>query len=187
DAARSKAVLVRNDLKKRLPMLTAMANAAVARAQAAYELAEYNWKRIQELQASGSSAGQEAQLTKSNYEDAKGALDSARLNLDQAKLDETMRADQAEQDVKLAEAALHQADATLFLAKEKRKRAEIKAPIDGFVLKRLVNVGEPVISALTAQYVFIITPDLSKMQLQANVSESDIAMVQKGQQVTFTV
>jgi HlyD family secretion protein len=89
--------------------------------------------------------------------------------------------------VALARASLAQAKASLELAQRDLDRCTITAPIDGFVLRRLVSVGEPVVSALTAQHLFVITPDLSHMQLHANVGESDIGLVQKGQKAEFTV
>src|SRR5204862_217993 len=74
EAAHQKAILVREDLKKRLPLLTALASATVERAQAAFGLADYNWKRVQEMSGSGVSSEVEQHLNKQSYEDAKAAL-----------------------------------------------------------------------------------------------------------------
>lgn len=186
-ATHRKSELALVDLRSRLPMLTSLADSAHDRAKAALDMAEYNWKRVEALHAADNAPEAEFRNARSAYQDALASVEAAKLNQRQAKLDEQVRIDLATQDVALALAAVHQAKASLDLATQELDRCTIKAPIDGFILKRLVSVGEPVISALTAQYVFIITPDLGKMQLQANVSESDIALVRADQDATFTV
>ncbi len=65
--------------------------------------------------------------------------------------------------------------------------ATIRAPIDGVVISRAVDVGQTVAASLSAPTLFTIANDLTKMQVQANVDEADIGNVQVGQEVTFTV
>lgn len=186
-AGAKKAELALAELKTRLPLQTRLAKANLDLSQAAMDIAEYNWNRVEDLYKKNNAPENEWRARKAEFETAKANLERARVGVDQAKLDETTRVDQADQDVKLAEAAGDQAKASLDLAQQDLDRCTIKSPIDGFVLKRMVNVGEPVISALTAQYVFIVTPDLGHMQLYANVGESDIALVKSNQPAEFTV
>jgi len=98
---------------------------------------------------------------------------------------EVLRA--AEARLKSAQASIKQAEATRDLAKIKLERSVIYAPMDGIVLSRLVDVGQTVAAALTSPVLFIMAPDLDKMQVDANVSESDIGRVRVGQESTFTV
>ncbi len=65
--------------------------------------------------------------------------------------------------------------------------ATIRAPIDGVVISRAVDVGQTVAASLSAPTLFTIANDLTKMQVQADVDEADIGNVQVGQEVTFTV
>ncbi len=63
----------------------------------------------------------------------------------------------------------------------------IKSPTDGIVLSRNVEVGQTVTSGLQTPTLFVIARDLSTMQVNASVDESDIGRVAAGQPVTFTL
>ncbi|MEE8171038.1 MAG: efflux RND transporter periplasmic adaptor subunit [Phycisphaerae bacterium] len=186
-AAQKKAEIIVANLRQTLPMLTELADWSVKNAEAAYEIAEFNWKRIDALYEAGDAPEAEWRDARAKYDTARAAERRAQINLRQAQLDETIQVQQVKQDVALAKAAADQAKASLELAQRDLDRCTIRAPIDGIILKRLVNEGEPVISALTAQHIFIIAPDLVNMQLYANVSESDIGLVDVGQEAEFTV
>jgi HlyD family secretion protein len=67
------------------------------------------------------------------------------------------------------------------------KYAIVKSPVDGIVIKRSVDVGQTVAASLSAPTLFIVAEDLHKMQILADVDESDIGKIQTGQAVTFTV
>jgi len=176
-----------SDLKEILPIMTALATAAVESAQATFDIADYNFGRVDGLYKKGDAPEAEWRKAHSDRENAVSALQRAKLDLDRARIDQRTRVVQAEQDVALARSNLDQTRASLELAQRDLERCTIVSPIDGIVLRRLVSVGEPVVSALTAQHLFIITPDLARMQLHANVSESDIGLVAAGQQAEFTV
>jgi len=59
--------------------------------------------------------------------------------------------------------------------------------VDGVVLKRSVNVGQTVAASFQTPTLFLIAEDLTKMQVNADVSESDIGMVHADQTVRFRV
>src|SRR5262249_32936246 len=63
----------------------------------------------------------------------------------------------------------------------------IRAPIDGVVIDRTVDVGQTVASSLQTPTLFTIAPDLRAMEEHANVDEADIGRVVAGQDVSFTV
>lgn len=65
--------------------------------------------------------------------------------------------------------------------------ATIKAPINGIIVSRDVNVGQTVAASFATPKLFVIANDLKKMQLQANVDEADIGQVKTGQEVLFKV
>jgi HlyD family secretion protein len=65
--------------------------------------------------------------------------------------------------------------------------ATIRAPIDGVVISRSVDVGQTVAASFSAPTLFTIANDLTRMQVLASVDESDIGWIKRGQAVTFTV
>ena len=132
--------------------------------------------------------------------DAEATLQKAVAQLNQSKraydrtkalLDKGL-ASQSDYDVALAAyesdaASKKSADAELERAKINLRYATILAPIDGVVISRAVDVGQTVAASLAAPTLFTIANDLTKMQVQADVDEADIARVQVGEDVAFTV
>jgi HlyD family secretion protein len=65
--------------------------------------------------------------------------------------------------------------------------ATIYSPVDGVVMTRSVSVGQTVAASFNTPTLFIIAKDITKMQVQAAVSEADIGDVKVGLRATFTV
>jgi HlyD family secretion protein len=63
----------------------------------------------------------------------------------------------------------------------------IVSPVTGTVLTRNVDVGQTVASSLQTPTLFLIGKDLTKMQVDANVSEADVGRITVDQAVTFSV
>ena len=59
--------------------------------------------------------------------------------------------------------------------------------MDGVVISRNVDVGQTVAASFQTPTLFTIAQDLTKMQIDTNVAESDIGVVKVGQEVEFTV
>ena len=59
--------------------------------------------------------------------------------------------------------------------------------MDGTVIARRMDVGQTVAASFSAPTIFEIAQDLTKMQLDTNVDESDIGNISAGQKATFTV
>lgn len=102
--------------------------------------------------------------------------------------------DTAEAAVKRAEATLAGAGANVTEARAQLsadetnlRKATIRSPIDGVVLSRKVEPGQTVAASLQAPVLFSLAEDLSRMELQVDVDEADIAQVREGQQARFTV
>lgn len=93
----------------------------------------------------------------------------------------------AEARLKSAEAQVVQARASLNQSEVNLEHTVIRAPIDGIVISRLVDVGQTVAASLQAPELFVIAADLTKMRVIANIDESDVGRVRPGQKVVFTV
>ena len=87
---------------------------------------------------------------------------------------------QAEAMVKIKQALLDNSKASLSYTK-------IYSPVDGVVISRSVDVGQTVAASFNTPTLFNIAKDLTKMQIDAAVSEADVGGVSEGQAVDFTV
>jgi HlyD family secretion protein len=96
-------------------------------------------------------------------------------------------ADQGMAQVELDKSQIQQAEAQLSQSKTNLEFSVITSPIDGIVTQRSVDVGQTVQASMTAPTLFIIAEDLTKMQVSANIDESDVGRVMPGQDVTFRV
>jgi HlyD family secretion protein len=128
---------------------------------------------------------------------AKAAMDAAEAQVaaDQSQIDAAKQTIQAAQaQVSVAQAQLssgqaqeRQAQGVLDQAKINLAHTRITAPVDGTVIARRMDVGQTVAASFAAPTIFEIAQDLTKMQLDTNVDESDIGNIRSGQRATFTV
>ena len=102
--------------------------------------------------------------------------------------------DQAESDyyanlakVNSAKAQISQAQATYNTAMTNLGYTKIIAPVDGTIISREIDLGQPVAASFQAPQLFTIAQDLTNMQIEVNVSEADIGKVKVGQDVTYTL
>ncbi|TVP74754.1 MAG: efflux RND transporter periplasmic adaptor subunit [Gemmatimonadales bacterium] len=95
--------------------------------------------------------------------------------------------DEARASLAQAEAALRVRQHALERARRELERCTIRAPADGVVISRQVDVGQTVAASLNAPILFEIAADLSRMHIHASVSEADIGRVEEGQTVRFAV
>jgi HlyD family secretion protein len=86
-----------------------------------------------------------------------------------------------------ARAQVGQSEATLRQAQLDLEHTIIRAPVDGVVVSRTVDVGQTVAASLQAPTLFTIAQDLTKMQVDTNVDEADVSRVHVGLRATFTV
>jgi len=100
----------------------------------------------------------------------------------------------AQADVDAAQATLDQRKADLKLARAQLEQAQvdfanttIRAPIDGVVISRAIDVGQTVAASLQAPKLFVIANNLSEMQVETKIDEADIGRIHPGLPVTFTV
>lgn len=93
----------------------------------------------------------------------------------------------ADANARNAEAVVKQREAALAQARIDLGRTEIKAPVNGIVIKRSVEKGQTVAASLQAPELFIIAENLTDMQVDAAIDESEIGRIRIGQKATFTV
>lgn len=135
--------------------------------------------QVEQRRADVTRAQVEAANAKINYNRqqrlAAGGL-AAQADLDSAKAQYESAAAQVQQ----ATAALSQSQTNL-------RYTKIISPIDGVVVDRQYDVGQTVAASFQAPTLFQIAQDLTKMQVQADVDQSDIGRVQVGQVARFSV
>src|SRR5215510_12869045 len=107
----------------------------------------------------------------------------ARSDLDAAQ----STADAAAAAVKSADSQVTQANASLNQAQVNLSHTIIRAPIDGVVIARNVDVGQTVAASMQAPTLFVIAQDLTEMVVNASIDESDIGKIQPKQPVHFRV
>ncbi len=120
-------------------------------------------------------------------------LEGARVNL--ARYAELQDQDSiARQTYEDQRALVHQLEgsvqidrAALETAKVNLGYTNIVSPVDGTVVARNITVGQTVAASFQTPTLFLIATDLTKMQVDTNVSESDIGAIKEGDPATFNV
>jgi HlyD family secretion protein len=130
----------------------------------------------------------EASLQKAQVDERNGAIALRRQTALKAQgLAPEADFDAAQANYDSAKASVAQANAALKQTRTDLSYTKIMAPIDGVVVDRQYDVGQTVAASFQAPMLFQIAQDLTKMQVSADVSESDIGRVQMGEPVKFTV
>ena len=95
--------------------------------------------------------------------------------------------DQARTQIALDEATIRQHEAALNAARINLGYTNIVSPVDGTVVSRNVTPGQTVAASFQTPTLFLVATDLTKMQIDTNVSESDIGRIAVGNPASFTV
>lgn len=95
--------------------------------------------------------------------------------------------DQTTASLQVAEAQLKQARAQLAHDEANLAYTVIRSPINGIIINRMVDVGQTVAASFQTPTLFQIGQNLKRMQIDATVDEADIALIQQGEKVLFTV
>ncbi len=93
----------------------------------------------------------------------------------------------AQAQIGVSKAAVEQAKAALEYDKTNLDHTKIVSPVNGIVISRNVDVGQTVAASFQTPTLFTIAEDLTKMQIDTNVAESDVGVVKVGQNVEFAV
>jgi HlyD family secretion protein len=146
-------------------------------------------------QARGNALNAEASLARARVilADAKRTLGRNRQLLEQgiisqSDLDVAQTAnDSALTGISAAQAAVMQTRGALKQAQTNLTYATIRSPVDGIVVSRNIDVGQTVAASFQTPTLFTIAQDLTKMEIDTSVDESDISRLQVGQPASFTV
>jgi HlyD family secretion protein len=167
---------------------TARANAL--KAKSAVDDARVKLGRKLALVKEGVLSRDDGDTAQATYDQAAAAYDAARAQVSAAEQNVTAVEAQvkvAQTQLTSSQAQVRQAQASLQQAEVDLANTTIRAPVDGVVVARRVDVGQTVAASMQAPTLFEIAQDLTNMQVDTNVSEADIGRVQVGQNATFTV
>lgn len=123
---------------------------------------------------------------KITYERDRELIKSSVISQDQVDSQQNVM-EQAKAQIGLDEAAIQQQQANLRSAELNLNYTNIVSPVDGTVVSRNVDVGQTVAASYQTPTLFLVAKDLTKMQVDTNVSESDVGGVRAGENVDFTV
>jgi HlyD family secretion protein len=149
--------------------------------------------QIESQQANVTRAEADLERLRVTLEDAKQKLDRAQAMFKKELVPKTdleaaeIAVKSADAQIKSSEASLTQSKASLNQAKVNMGYTVITSPIDGIVISRNVDPGQTVASSMNAPTLFVIAADLTKMQVVANIDESDVGKMRPGQTVSFRV
>ncbi len=134
----------------------------LASSQMSYDLAKSNYNRYKSLYEKDYVAKTDFEQYELAYVNAKSSLNSA-------------------------QSRIIQAQASLDRAKKDLDNTRIVAPIDGIVLTKQVSEGQSLTSGFSTPEMFILAQDMTKMQIEAKVSETDVVKIKEGQKAEFTL
>src|SRR5579864_676563 len=159
------------------------AKADLANARASVATAKANLQKALALQIQTTADYERAKALTAQRVMSTQQLDLAKANYVSA----VAGASAADAQVKQAEAQVEQREAAVKVAQTNLDYTTIRAPIDGTVIARNVDVGQTVAASLQAPTLFTIAQDLTKMQVYASTDESDVGAIRQKQEVTFKV
>jgi HlyD family secretion protein len=149
--------------KERLEANLQSAQASLKMRQAELTKVELDYNRVQELHSKGLSSNSELETSKSNYLSTKASYQGAEANVaqSQASLKEIM---------------------------DQISKTTIRSPMDGYVTKLNVELGERVFGAGFSMGTDIMTvSDLSNIEAVVDVDENDVVLVSVGDTATIKV
>ncbi len=138
------------------------AKESLSSAKKAYELAKRNYERYQVLYDKNYVSKVDLEGYELSYVNAKSALNAA-------------------------QASVVRAQSNVDSAEKNLSNTKIVSPIDGVVLTRKVSEGQTITAGFSTPELFVVAQDLTKMQIEAKVSEADIVKIQPGQHARFTL
>jgi len=161
----------------RQPSIIEEQQAAVASAHARLDFAQADARRFGNLAATGAGTMQEHQKADTTLRQGQASLDSAEASLDAAR----RQLDVLKAQRSAAQAAVKVDEAQLEQAKLNLSYTQIRAPIDGMVGERSVQVGNYVGPDTT---LMTVVP-LDQVYIEANYLEVGLRHVRSGQPVTI--
>ncbi|WLI87919.1 efflux RND transporter periplasmic adaptor subunit [Massilia sp. R2A-15] len=135
--------------------------------------------QIRQGEASVASAAASMRLAQSNFD--------RNVRLVAQNYVSTLTLEQSRRELDVARANVKLAEAQLARSKADLANSVIRAPIDGVIIKRTIDLGQTVAASFNTPNLFQIARDLTKMQIDTNVSEADVGALKAGQPARFVV
>lgn len=164
------------------------AAAQLASAEADFERARIDLQRREALSASGSVSGDELTRAQNSFAAAQANLSAARAGAEQARANRTAAIGSKEANAALIADTSVETNPEVALARAKRdqaaidlERTVIRAPVDGVIAKRQVQVGQRV----QAGTPLLAVVPVHEMHVDANFKEVQLENVRVGQPVTL--
>lgn len=153
--------------------------AAVAEAQARFDLAEVELKRAGRLSERNA-------LTSSEYDTLRTSRDATRAALDKAAADlARLRKGTWEEDLFVAEANVTQAQSQLDASRIELERLTVRALVPGEVLQ--VNVRPGQFAAMAWKEPLVVLGDLTKLHVRVDIDEQDLPLFSPGSKAVATL
>jgi len=149
--------------------LLAASKANLAKDQATLQQNKLDYDRAVALQRQAVNSQQQFDQAKATYDAITAQVGSDRAAIQQA------------------EAQVAQKTASLKVAQTNLDYTIIRAPINGTVVARNIDIGQTVAASLQAPTLFMIALDLTKMQVYAKTDEGDVGQIRPGQKADFQV
>lgn len=147
----------------------AVSSAQLKQAETTRNQAKREWERAQKIGVGPALSQTTYEKYRTDYENAEASVAVSAAQLKQA------------------EASVIEAKASVEKAERNLSYCEIVSSVDGVVIDRRVNVGQTVVSSMSASSLFLVARDLSRVQIWVAVNEADIGAIKPGGRVTFTV
>lgn len=167
-----------------------VAESELESARARHAEARQTLDRRKALVARGGISDSDLQAAKTEFESTRALLQAGEGKLQvqdgeiaAAHAEIAMARSQAD----LGRATIRQREAALEEARVNLSRTEIRAPLDGIVIRRDVEEGQTVAASLQAPTLFALAQDLARMRIETYVDEADIGRLRVGQAALFTV
>ncbi|MHB1457747.1 MAG: efflux RND transporter periplasmic adaptor subunit [Armatimonadota bacterium] len=150
-----------------------------------YEVAESQVNRAKAVLASAEANASQTEIRNQDVTQAEEAQCQARSSLSMARAN-VAQVRVKEADIRTARAQIAQAEAALRYAETQLSYTRIVSPVNGVIALVSTQEGETIAAGLQAP-TFVTIVDLSKLQVDALVDETDIGRVKVGDTATFTV
>lgn len=167
----------------------AAADAELERSKVDLQYAEVEFKRYEKLVEDGIVNKSQFDSVRSRYEQQKAVVRSNESRVNQLKVqvrDAELAVDRAKTNLNASEARVRQSQAQLNIQADQLRKTTRYAPIDGVVSYLPVKVGQFVLSNLSSSPLMTVA-DMSQINAEIKVDETDIADVQIGQKTKVKV
>ncbi|MCW2389973.1 membrane fusion protein (multidrug efflux system) [Sphingobium sp. B11D3B] len=162
--------------------------AQLVAAQASFEKAQVDYSRRKALSANGAVSGDELTAATNALASARAALEQAKAAMAQASASRGVAAGNLAANDALIQGSTVETNPDVLAAKAKVRQAEldlertvIRAPIDGVIANRTVQVGQRIAPGATVMRVVPV----GQVYVDANFKESQLTKVKPGQPVTL--